>query len=594
MNNPTQNMGANRNLAGTTSDDSVASRKLASSPLPALIRQPSGHLGPKTTLNRFRKSIYLSCLFIHIIALGLFTTEIKAQTTYYMSGLLRQPDDVTARQYLKITNGSGGSGGVTNFSAGNLPPLFTTSVSSPTQNPTLSFLLNNQSANLVFAGPSSGGAAAPTFRSLVSGDIPDLSSLYLISITNASHGLLGVSMISSSNPPIAAIKSISAGAGVSVTDQGGTNIQIDAPGNIAGVDIPMTFTSPYANNTNFNIDFTFAAQTLNTPTNLIVFNYATNWGLSATSRLANIFIQWTNFGRLFYFVNQATNWNVQPQIWYLPPGYGAHLEAQAFGVLDTNITLRTYIDSYPVGSNTTVSFNPTNAFPTNVTFGTRLWLDASRLVFQDEFTNTPAQDGSQVRGWNDLAHFTTTLTNNTSAGMTLTYHTPASGPFNVPCVQALPGVTWLQSPTFASQTQPMWAFIMFYNRGGGSVLDFATSGRFACNPVQCGQSGSLFTGSPGVTYTGPRSMTWCLFAFFASSTGGTIRTNGVQAASGTMSTSSGTSWNFGSDSSHTTGVSTYQVAECLVINSNLTATQITNVESYFWRKYPFFTPPTIQ
>lgn len=31
----------------------------------------------------------------------------------------------------------------------------------------------NQSANLVFAGPTSGGAAAPTFRALVDDDIPD-------------------------------------------------------------------------------------------------------------------------------------------------------------------------------------------------------------------------------------------------------------------------------------------------------------------------------------------------------------------------------------------------------------------------------------
>lgn len=33
--------------------------------------------------------------------------------------------------------------------------------------------LDNQNANIVFAGPSAGGAAAPTFRSLVSADIPD-------------------------------------------------------------------------------------------------------------------------------------------------------------------------------------------------------------------------------------------------------------------------------------------------------------------------------------------------------------------------------------------------------------------------------------
>jgi hypothetical protein len=37
----------------------------------------------------------------------------------------------------------------------------------------------NQSANQVYAGPSSGEAAAPGFRALVSGDIPDLSSSYV-------------------------------------------------------------------------------------------------------------------------------------------------------------------------------------------------------------------------------------------------------------------------------------------------------------------------------------------------------------------------------------------------------------------------------
>jgi len=35
--------------------------------------------------------------------------------------------------------------------------------------------LDNQNANVVFAGPASGGAADPTFRSLVSADIPSLT-----------------------------------------------------------------------------------------------------------------------------------------------------------------------------------------------------------------------------------------------------------------------------------------------------------------------------------------------------------------------------------------------------------------------------------
>lgn len=69
--------------------------------------------------------------------------------------------------------GTASSGGtVTNFSAGNLSPLFTTSVGTPTTTPVLSFTQVTQAANLVFAGPSTGSAANPTFRALVAADIP--------------------------------------------------------------------------------------------------------------------------------------------------------------------------------------------------------------------------------------------------------------------------------------------------------------------------------------------------------------------------------------------------------------------------------------
>jgi hypothetical protein len=68
--------------------------------------------------------------------------------------------------------GGGGSGTVTNFSAGNLSPLFTTSEATTTTTPALSFSLNTQNANLVFAGPATGAAAAPTFRALTAADMP--------------------------------------------------------------------------------------------------------------------------------------------------------------------------------------------------------------------------------------------------------------------------------------------------------------------------------------------------------------------------------------------------------------------------------------
>lgn len=54
----------------------------------------------------------------------------------------------------------------------SMPSIFSVSGSPVTSSGTLTAALNTQSANLVFAGPVSGGAATPTFRALVAADIP--------------------------------------------------------------------------------------------------------------------------------------------------------------------------------------------------------------------------------------------------------------------------------------------------------------------------------------------------------------------------------------------------------------------------------------
>lgn len=66
---------------------------------------------------------------------------------------------------------SPGTGSVTSFSAGNLSELFTTSVATANSTPALSFSAVSKAQNLVFAAPSS-GSGTPTFRALVSGDLP--------------------------------------------------------------------------------------------------------------------------------------------------------------------------------------------------------------------------------------------------------------------------------------------------------------------------------------------------------------------------------------------------------------------------------------
>lgn len=67
-----------------------------------------------------------------------------------------------------------GAGTVTSVGL-SLPSIFSVSGSPVTASGTLTGTLTTQGANQVFAGPSSGSAAAPTFRALVAADIPALS-----------------------------------------------------------------------------------------------------------------------------------------------------------------------------------------------------------------------------------------------------------------------------------------------------------------------------------------------------------------------------------------------------------------------------------
>lgn len=81
-----------------------------------------------------------------------------------------------------------GTGTVTSVGL-SLPSIFTVSGSPVTTSGTLTGTLANQTANTVFAGPSSGGAAAPTFRSLVASDIPSLP--YISTTLNSGQIIVG-------------------------------------------------------------------------------------------------------------------------------------------------------------------------------------------------------------------------------------------------------------------------------------------------------------------------------------------------------------------------------------------------------------------
>jgi hypothetical protein len=84
--------------------------------------------------------------------------------------------------------GSGGLGTVTNFTAGNLTPLFTTGVTNPSTTPNLTFTLSTASANTVF-GNCTGSTAAPSFCSLVAGQLPTTTVNSVVNDTNVTGSI---------------------------------------------------------------------------------------------------------------------------------------------------------------------------------------------------------------------------------------------------------------------------------------------------------------------------------------------------------------------------------------------------------------------
>jgi hypothetical protein len=87
--------------------------------------------------------------------------------------LLRVNSGATALEFFTLTLPTGT---VTSVALSLPASLFSVSGSPVTSSGTLTAALITQLANLIFAGPGSGGAAAPTFRALVAADIPNLDT----------------------------------------------------------------------------------------------------------------------------------------------------------------------------------------------------------------------------------------------------------------------------------------------------------------------------------------------------------------------------------------------------------------------------------
>jgi hypothetical protein len=106
---------------------------------------------------------------------GFTEANVRSTTlTGYTSGAgtITAADTVlTAIQKLNGNAATFGTGSVTSVGL-SLPNLFNVTTTTVTTSGTLTASLNTQDANLVWAGPTSGSAAAPTFRTLVAADLP--------------------------------------------------------------------------------------------------------------------------------------------------------------------------------------------------------------------------------------------------------------------------------------------------------------------------------------------------------------------------------------------------------------------------------------
>jgi hypothetical protein len=123
--------------------------------------------------------------------------------------------------------GTGGSGTVTSVGLA-LPNLFTVTVTPVTTSGVLTAILASQSANRMFAGPTTGSAAAPTFRAMVNADLP--SAIAVTSVDADALTTRGlVAQKAGSGPLIHTISNIKNGVENFYVDENGN---VNTPGSM--------------------------------------------------------------------------------------------------------------------------------------------------------------------------------------------------------------------------------------------------------------------------------------------------------------------------------------------------------------------------
>ncbi len=117
--------------------------------------------------------------FVKLFEVGVSEGSVNAASLWMFSQSAAVTVGTTAITFTKV---NAGGGSVTSVAL-TVPAEFSVSGSPVTTAGTLAVSKANQTANQVYAGPTSGGAAAPAFRALVAGDIPVIAESGVTNLT---------------------------------------------------------------------------------------------------------------------------------------------------------------------------------------------------------------------------------------------------------------------------------------------------------------------------------------------------------------------------------------------------------------------------